>query len=108
MRLTTAFVFLATCIVLVILMDMLQIFFETCKSIAVDEDIRYIATSAVGAATLYVNVAIGSDCLVGPAILVVYNVIRWLIQHRLLSSKVALLSIHASHSFAILLLPINF
>jgi len=90
------FVSLAMCIVLGIFIAIFQILLKTFSSwiwIAADERIRCFATVAVAAATLNMNVTIGSDALVGPAIWVVFAMVEWSLQTQLFFLQV--MSIHS-------------
>ena len=95
-----AFVSLAMCIVLGIFIAIFQILLKTFSSwiwIAADERIRCFATVAAAAAALNMNVAIGSDALVGPAIWVVrwlvFAMVEWSLQTQLFFLQV--MSIHS-------------
>ena len=91
-----AFVSLAMCIVLGIFIAIFQILLKTFSSwiwIAADERIRWFATVAAAAAALNMNVAIGSDALVGPAIWVVFAMVEWSLQKQLYFLQV--ISIHS-------------
>ena len=84
------------CIVLGIFIAIFQILLKTFSSwiwIAADERIRCFATVAVAAATLNMNIAIGPDALVGPAIWVVFAMVEWSLQTQRLFLRV--ISIHS-------------